>query len=325
MPQTRSGQQELASRAPPTSPQESMHASSYHRTIPEQPTQMFSCMWAACQESFPSLEQLVGHVNIRHLISSSTSPRVDNTIVAPVNTYNQLNLAKPLSCLWADCTDTLIQDRDVLASHLLHEHLIPPQEQPPPTELRCTGSDQPHTREMLAHLLVRDHMQSPTQDHVYTVGHDKCIGGHVHTPEMLTHHLMREHLNATPPHVDRQAHSSPKLHSVPKPYLEHNSTYAHDHPQPQASSSSRPSTPITVDEHPQQQQQHVCTGAHECRWTDCGLTFPTCDELTTHITSVHIGGGKAHYECLWDQCTRNGLQGFQSKQKICRHVQVSAR
>lgn len=66
--------------------------------------------------------------------------------------------------------------------------------------------------------------------------------------------------------------------------------------------------------------QHV----HECRWKDCEHpSFSTCDELTAHITEVHIGGGRAHYECFWDGCTRNGDQGFQSKQKICRHVQVS--
>lgn len=65
--------------------------------------------------------------------------------------------------------------------------------------------------------------------------------------------------------------------------------------------------------------QHV----HECRWKDCDhRSFSTCDELTAHITEVHIGGGRAHYECFWDGCTRNGDQGFQSKQKICRHVQV---
>lgn len=65
--------------------------------------------------------------------------------------------------------------------------------------------------------------------------------------------------------------------------------------------------------------QHV----HECRWKDCEhKSFSTCDGLTAHIAEVHIGGGRAHYECFWDGCTRNGDQGFQSKQKICRHVQV---
>jgi hypothetical protein len=66
-----------------------------------------------------------------------------------------------------------------------------------------------------------------------------------------------------------------------------------------------------------------CNSAtHRCRWKDCSFYFSTCNDLTMHITSDHIGGGKAHYDCFWEGCPRNGGQGFQSKQKICRHVQV---
>jgi hypothetical protein len=67
---------------------------------------------------------------------------------------------------------------------------------------------------------------------------------------------------------------------------------------------------------------HTCSGTHPCRWKDCGLTFHSCDDLTAHISGDHIGGGKAHYNCFWDDCSRNGTQGFQSKQKISRHIQV---
>ncbi|KAI0322812.1 hypothetical protein OF83DRAFT_1048653 [Amylostereum chailletii] len=58
-----------------------------------------------------------------------------------------------------------------------------------------------------------------------------------------------------------------------------------------------------------------------CRWQDCGLAFGSVDDLTTHITTAHVGGGKAHYDCFWTECTRNGEKGFSSKQKICRHIQ----
>ena len=61
---------------------------------------------------------------------------------------------------------------------------------------------------------------------------------------------------------------------------------------------------------------------HLCSWQSCSQTFASCDELTAHITSVHVGAGKAHYECFWDGCNRHGDQGFASKQKICRHMQV---
>jgi hypothetical protein len=67
---------------------------------------------------------------------------------------------------------------------------------------------------------------------------------------------------------------------------------------------------------------HQCSGTHKCHWKDCGQMFPTCDELTSHITAVHVGAGKAQYECFWEGCIRNSARGFSSKQKICRHLQV---
>ncbi|KAH0836634.1 hypothetical protein J3R83DRAFT_8352 [Lanmaoa asiatica] len=67
---------------------------------------------------------------------------------------------------------------------------------------------------------------------------------------------------------------------------------------------------------------HDCSGTHICKWNACTQSFPSCGDLTAHITSVHIGGGKAHYECFWEGCNRHGTNGFSSKQKISRHLQV---
>jgi uncharacterized Zn-finger protein len=61
---------------------------------------------------------------------------------------------------------------------------------------------------------------------------------------------------------------------------------------------------------------------HQCHWQNCAEMFPNLDDLTTHISSHHVGSGKAQYECFWEGCTRNGENGFSSKQKICRHIQV---
>ncbi|KAF8075003.1 hypothetical protein FPV67DRAFT_1409330 [Lyophyllum atratum] len=60
---------------------------------------------------------------------------------------------------------------------------------------------------------------------------------------------------------------------------------------------------------------------HRCQWQSCGHSFSTYEDLTSHITVVHVGGGKAQYECFWEGCNRNGKSGFSSKQKICRHLQ----
>ncbi|KAM6497010.1 hypothetical protein JOM56_007483 [Amanita muscaria] len=47
----------------------------------------------------------------------------------------------------------------------------------------------------------------------------------------------------------------------------------------------------------------------------------TCEELTVHLSKVHVGSGRPIYECLWKGCSRNGEAGFGSRQKINRHLQ----
>ena len=71
--------------------------------------------------------------------------------------------------------------------------------------------------------------------------------------------------------------------------------------------------------------EHDCSASpvHVCRWEGCTASYPTCNELTAHITAEHVGAGKAHYECHWEGCARHGEKGFSSKQKILRHLQVS--
>lgn len=70
---------------------------------------------------------------------------------------------------------------------------------------------------------------------------------------------------------------------------------------------------------------HECSGTHVCKWKSCDQLFSSCEELTDHITAVHVGAGKARYECFWGDCPRHGDHGFASKQKICRHLQVGSR
>jgi hypothetical protein len=83
------------------------------------------------------------------------------------------------------------------------------------------------------------------------------------------------------------------------------------------------STSTSLSDSPDPAAAHECSGTHACHWKSCPQTFTSCDELTAHITSAHVGGGKSHYECFWDGCQRHGGQGFSSKQKICRHIQVT--
>lgn len=223
-------------------------------------TRPFTCMWGTCNAFFSSQSDLIGHVDLQHLVSPS-SPVVDNSSVAHNGQFDQMKQPTTLSCLWADCSSPgmpSFNDLDLLTYHLLHEHLgvppSPPASLSPPVSNRIVQSPSP--TDVTFDTIVRDTASaSPLSD-------------------------MHTHPQAQTPTPQS---SSPLLQDVP----------------------------------------HSCTGSYECRWRDCRLLFSSCSDLTAHITVAHIGSGKAKYECFWDLCTRNGSNGFQSKQKICRHVQVS--
>jgi len=62
--------------------------------------------------------------------------------------------------------------------------------------------------------------------------------------------------------------------------------------------------------------------AEKCQWRACELSFTSVDDLMNHLTTEHVGSGKNRYGCFWIGCDRNGENGFNSKQKVCRHLQV---
>ncbi|KAH9962637.1 hypothetical protein BC827DRAFT_1197155 [Russula dissimulans] len=66
----------------------------------------------------------------------------------------------------------------------------------------------------------------------------------------------------------------------------------------------------------------VMGAAKKCQWRACELSFTSVDDLMNHLTAEHVGSGKNRYECFWIGCDRNGENGFNSKQKVCRHLQM---
>lgn len=113
-------------------------------------------------------------------------------------------------------------------------------------------------------------------------------GGANQAIDVLTAHLMHDHLGMNSPRPAA---------AVAPPVLP-------EHP---VISSARSASP----------RHH-----HVCKWQSCSQSFSCCDDLTAHVAAVHIGSGKAHYDCHWEGCVRNGDRGFSSKQKISRHLQV---
>jgi hypothetical protein len=151
----------------------------------------------------------------------------------------------------------------------------------------------------------------------------------------LTGHLLHDHLGlqGAPEEHDAaivDAAMADAIVSVPEPDSEHNMKMRGEEqrsdsrskrqsiPLGESEKRNHEGSPIAEDKMP----NHVVDGSEKCQWHGCELAFSTIDDLMNHLTAEHVGSGKNHYECFWGDCERSGKNGFTSKQKVCRHLQV---
>lgn len=62
-------------------------------------------------------------------------------------------------------------------------------------------------------------------------------------------------------------------------------------------------------------------GPQQCHWNGCSLIFQDRSILVEHISSDHVGSGKAEYICEWKDCNREG-RPFLKRHKIRNHVRI---
>lgn len=225
------------------------------------------CQWGGCFASFGTLTELAGHVNLQHLRPAATNPgaAAPPPVHSPQQGPSAVNVTTSglsldgLSCMWADC------------------QLYPSPQSIPGSS---TGTTFDSALDVLASHLLEDHLGLPLRSQ---------------KPEQTPQGAQNVDIQAPVP--------APAAPGVASDAL--SSTYS-------------PPTPLP---------EHDCAASpvHVCRWEGCMASYPTCNELTAHITAEHVGSGKAHYECRWEGCARHGEKGFSSKQKILRHLQVSDR
>lgn len=223
--------------------------------LPQFSPHAFPCLWADCKVVFPSLMELVGHVNLDHLRPPNLTKGPALQQVCSDASQNQQFDPNALSCHWGDCA------------------MLP-----------CTESIS----------------SSSTTGFTDTV------------LDVLTTHLMQDHLGINYPFPQ-----STMVRTAPPPKTpptrteiiscDESPTDAPPYPSPRDKSYSPDSSSTDA--------------IKPCKWSGCTQTFSSPDDLTNHILFAHIGSGKAHYECCWEGCSRNGTQGFSSKQKVARHMQ----
>ena len=208
-------------------------------------------------------------------------------------------------CMWGNCTSSF-SSLSELRDHVVLVHLESSPSDDSPSNHNITAQDSPQWP-----------LDTPCR-------WSKCDNSyHPHSmftsPQSLYKHLMSDHLGFWSNNNSSQLPTTePAMQNTfyeTSPISHHGSTFESVISEDNGSSSK---STTTISASPED-----CNSVtHRCRWKDCSFYFSTCNDLTMHITSDHIGSGKAHYECFWEGCPRNGGQGFQSKQKICRHVQV---
>ncbi|KAJ7449558.1 hypothetical protein FB451DRAFT_748154 [Mycena latifolia] len=191
-----------------------------------------------------------------------------------------------LPCMWGDCGASF-PSLSHLAEHVNLAHLgYPPSPSPP------SSSD---VRDFsLMSCQWKDCNIYPTPDSVPGPSSgdiDSMLG-------ILSSHLLHDHLGLNNPpnhfHTPQSSHDSHRIAS---------------------NLAERPPVPSVSPSEDENQTGHIC------RWASCGQSFSSLDDLTLHLTNVHVGSGKTSYDCYWQDCLRHEQNGFASKQKLCRHLQ----
>lgn len=276
-----------------------------HLTVGQTEVAEHPCMWANCHAVFGSLQDLVAHVNVQHLQAVSALPATNNQLGPsqdPVPTHHQSALDPTAqtfpSCHWGGCNvyptvENVPSSSDrpldaalgVLAAHLWEYHLGLPTP-PPQFTLPAEGAD--------------NSIPSPPPGNV--------------TAKVQASPIEVEMIDVIPPPAP-----------VPPVTTEANTIVAETDTSPELDTGSpneHGSSPTQEQEQAHDQDHDCATTDHPCKWSDCQEWFATCEDLMAHVTAKHVGSGKNYYGCLWEGCRRNGENGFKSKQKICRHLQV---
>ncbi|KAN0088502.1 hypothetical protein V8E55_005559 [Tylopilus felleus] len=241
------------------------------------------------------IQALISDSSIASSASSSPSfPPFSPQLHAPSPFALKSTSVPSFPCMWANC-DSSFNSLSDLVGHVNLQHLcaIDSQNHPSTPPVQSQHSQHAFSQALSCHWGDCAMFPSPSS---IPSSSSACSDDDV--LNVLTAHLMQDHLGLNFPLPPS---------ATPQP------------PLPDPPDTSETVDPLPVSLKPP--SSHDCSGTHICKWKACTQTFSSCDDLTNHITSVHIGGGKAHYECFWEGCNRHSTNGFSSKQKISRHIQ----
>ncbi|CCM06787.1 uncharacterized protein FIBRA_09087 [Fibroporia radiculosa] len=259
-----------------------------------QSSTFYGCQWGGCSETFPSLEELVGHVNLQHLrlpraSDSSHIPQTQQSVPGISGARGGYD-ANALACMWADCQ-------------------IYPTSQSIPGSSTSSSAD--NAIGLLATHLLQDHLGLSTRLPKTDRSPADARESRGHTA--LTHSLPTPSTFSSPsPHSSSPTPSVASSHRPPTPLPEHDCTAPSAHAcrwfgcMQTFSSCDALTTHITVD--------HVGGGQpYVCDFPGCGKAFAITGALTIHKRTHN---GHKPFKCTY--CDR----AFAESSNLSKHLRT---
>ncbi|GAA5896503.1 hypothetical protein JCM5296_000685 [Sporobolomyces johnsonii] len=334
------------------------------------PHAQHTCGWAGCHLSFGCREELVMHVNTSHLSlpssssapilpmpsSGADSPQVSAAAVALSAFPGLPPLPEPTAQAGTDAAQITaaaalkqvplgqLAQLDPVTALAIFSSVFAGRPGLPSSIAQPTPLSLPEMPQM---QFSTSQIPTKQQGSAYP-GHPPHLHPQAHTHSHVARTARSRHVHSHPYGVASTRQRGSATSSV----AESTSTMGADlTPAPLASLSS-PSTsmPLPSSTHnspvpafaplASTSASPACaSNTHQCRWLSCGLSFPTSSQLMEHLSTAHVGSGKARYTCEWDGCERSSRaceergdgederdkKGFRQRQKIMRHLQMHTR
>lgn len=337
-------------------PQHHYHSDRSHPSGFGNGNSSYRCQWSDCTASFPSREELVGHVNVTHLLHAQSAGSIDvQSHPGVFMPSGDAALDSTLRCLWDSCEAAL----PVVGNSAPLAHSIPLNGQASTAPAMATSKSQDTSTATLVRHLLQDHLHLPADllaqleasvalpqgaqsKHVTGQAQDVQYLNHEQPGRLSTSGNLSAYsspgglASATPPLNQLTQHQLNNAHAeygtLRTAYLPAPSTLgpslgssiisdkAHEvvYPHTNAPSGAR------LDANPDQAASSIA-GEHDfrCHWSGCTASFESTASLMEHVSDDHVGSGKSLYHCHWDGCARaQEGKGFTQRQKIMRHLRT---
>ncbi|GAA5821186.1 hypothetical protein JCM3770_002272, partial [Rhodotorula araucariae] len=219
---------------------------------------------------------------------------------------------EPLRCEWRECA-LVFPSRESLVAHVFAAHLVPsPSAYPHPHLLTrlasmytggaTPGADAPTQapshrpqRHMHAHRHPHQHahQHQHAHRHPYGAAHAAATATAAKRARMRGGGAAGASTPSTPPPPPPPPEPEAQLPGTAGPVLAG------------AVTPPSPSTSSAVARERKREPECEAAAHHRCGWRGCALAFPTTSELMEHLSTAHVGAGKARYTCEWAGCERS--------------------